>query len=158
MKKIILAAGVISAIILSSFTNMGYSEVYKVDTKVSTLEWFAEKIGGKHNGVVNLSGGSIASDHGKLTGSFDINMTSITVRELTGEWAAKLEGHLKSEDFFNTEKFPAAKFVIISATPINGSKKGGFTHHVKGNLTIKDKTNEIDFDATIKTEGKRSVA
>jgi hypothetical protein len=32
--------------------------------------------------------------------------------------------------------------VITSCTPIAEQKEGGYTHNIKGNLTIKDKTNE----------------
>ena len=45
-----------------------------------------------------------------------------------------------------------ATFVITSITPITNSKTEGATHNVKGNLTIKDKTNEINFDAAVKME------
>ena len=42
--------------------------------------------------------------------------------------------------------------MTTSITSVKDAKQGGFTHTVKGNLTIKDKTNEISFDAVIKME------
>ena len=142
-------------IFFSAFTGKNHSDVYKVDTKLSSMEWFAEKVTGKHNGIIKLSKGEISSDHGNLSGSFEVDMTTIAVKDLTGEYAAKLDGHLKSEDFFSVEKFPTSKFVTTSVTPIKDVKEGGYTHTIKGNLTIKDKTNEITFDAIIKTEGNK---
>jgi polyisoprenoid-binding protein YceI len=66
----------------------------------------------------------------------------------------RLLKHLKSADFFNIEKFPKAQFELLSAEPM---KKDTLftdrsdiaviepTHIVKGNLTIKDNTQEITF-------------
>jgi len=146
----------IGMIFLSAFKGK-HLEVFKADTKLSTVEWYAEKIGGKHNGVIGLSNGTISNDHGNLSAVFEIDMTSIATKDLTGEYAAKLDKHLKSEDFFGVEKFPKAKFVSTSITPIKDAKAGSNTHTVKGNLTVKEKTNEISFDAVIKSEGGKMI-
>jgi polyisoprenoid-binding protein YceI len=61
-----------------------------------------------------------------------------------GEGNAKLEGHLKSDDFFSTDKNPTAKFVTSKI-----ESKGGDQYIVKGSLTVKGITNEIEFPATI---------
>lgn len=151
MKKTIFGAAAIGVILLSAFTNK-HSEVFNADTKLSSLEWFAEKVTGKHNGVLMLSGGTISNDHGNLSAVFEMDMTTIATKDLTGEYAAKLDKHLKSEDFFNVEKFPRSKFVSTSIVAIPNAKPGENTHTVKGNLTIKDKTNEITFGAVIKGE------
>ena len=152
MKKTILGAAVISMMLFSAFKTANHTEVYKVDTQLSTIEWFAEKVTGKHNGTIGLSAGEIKSDHGNLSGTFTADMNSIADKDMQGEWAAKLDKHLKSPDFFDAAKYPAAKFVSTSITPIKDAKEGGFTHTVKGDMTIKDKTNEITFDAVIKQE------
>ena len=146
--KTVLGVAVIGMIALSAFTNK-HLVVYNADTKLSTLEWFAVKVTGKHNGVVNLSSGTITNDHGNLSAVFEIDMTTIATKDLTGEYAAKLDKHLKSEDFFSAEKHPKAKFVSTSITPVKDAQPAANTHTVKGNLTIKDKTSEITFDAII---------
>jgi polyisoprenoid-binding protein YceI len=151
IKKTLFAAA-IGMIVLSAFTTK-HQVVYVADTKLSSLEWYAEKLTGKHNGVISLNSGSIVNDHGSLTATFDVNMTTILTKDMTGEYATKLDNHLKSADFFDATKYPSAKFVSTSITPIKDVKEGGFTHNVKGNLTIKDKTNEITFDAVVKGEG-----
>ena len=46
-------------------------------------------------------------EHGTLVGGqISIDMTSIENTDQEGKWKANLEGHLKSDDFFNVEKFP----------------------------------------------------
>ncbi|MEK6616695.1 MAG: YceI family protein [Bacteroidota bacterium] len=156
MKKQILLTVALAAFMLMAFTSKKlHTDIYKVDTKLSSLEWYAEKVSGKHNGIIMLSGGTISNDHGNLSATFEIDMTSIACTDLTGEYKTKLENHLKSDDFFGSAKYPKAKFTTTSITPLKNVKAEGFTHAVKGNLTIKDKTNEISFDAVIKMEGAK---
>ena len=71
------------------------------------------------------------------------------------EYAAKLEGHLKSADFFDVEVHPTASFEVISSEP---SDAEGTTHNVKGNLTMKSITKEITFPANISFEGDQLTA
>lgn len=49
--------------------------------------------------------------------------------------------HLKSDDFFNAEKFPAMKFQSTSFKPLGGNK-----YKLAGNLTIRDVTKPVVFD------------
>lgn len=128
---------------------------FKVDTKASTLTWVGKKITGQHAGAVPISTGELVSD-GKLLkeGSFEIDVNALTVSDITDkDGNAKLVGHLKSDDFFGTTKFPKATFVISSVTP-----KSGNDYTVKGKLTIKGKTNEIEFPATIVHDAKKVTA
>ena len=58
MKKVILFSATLVALTLMAFTGKKiHVDTYKVDTKLSSLEWFAEKVNGKHNGTIMLSGG-----------------------------------------------------------------------------------------------------
>jgi len=54
------------------------------------------------------------------------------------------DGHLKSDDFFNAEKFPEMKFVSTAFEKVGENK-----YKIKGNLTIRDITKEVVFDAEI---------
>lgn len=159
MKNIIFFCFLIST--LSFFAFIGtdvHTDVYKVDPKLSTLEWYAEKIGGKHNGTIMFSAGVIKDNHGHVYGNFDIDMTSIQNTDLKSpEYNAKLVNHLKSDDFFNVEKFPKASFKIISMIPINAANKEGHTHTATGALTIRDKTNEISFKVKLDIDGRKAV-
>lgn len=51
--------------------------------------------------------------------------------------------HLKSDDFFNAEKFPEMKFQSTSFTPQGGNK-----YKLAGNLTIRDVTKPVVFETT----------
>jgi polyisoprenoid-binding protein YceI len=61
------------------------------------------------------------------------------------------DNHLKSDDFFNAEKFPQMKFESTSFQPAGGSK-----YKLTGNLTIRDVTKPVTFDVTYGGELKTS--
>lgn len=66
------------------------------------------------------------------------------------------DGHLKSDDFFNAEKFPQMKFESTAFTPVSGKK-----YKLVGNLTIRDITKPVTFDVTYNgsvTNGGKSKA
>lgn len=149
----------ISASLFLSFTPVTpHSDVYQVEATVSSLEWYAAKATGKHNGTIMLSKGQIVNNHGKFSGSFEVDMTSIANKDIeSAEYRTKLENHLKSADFFDVAKFPVATFILTSLAPL-AEPKDGKTHAVKGMLTIKDKTNEISFNATVKMESNKLFA
>jgi polyisoprenoid-binding protein YceI len=74
-------------------------------------------------------------------GMFVVDMTSINVTDLeAGKGKEKLEGHLKSADFFGIEKYPTATLFINKAT------KDGNTYDVNANITIKGTTESINFE------------
>jgi len=113
----------------------------KINITESSIEWKGKKVLGSHNGTINLKDGHLEMEGDQLKGGeFTVDMTSITVNDLSGEDKGKLEGHLKSDDFFGVNDHPTAKLVINSAT------KNGNTHNVKGDLTIKGTTEPISFD------------
>lgn len=114
---------------------------YKIDSGKSKITWIGKKVTGQHVGTINLLDGIITTKGKKITGgSFAIDMTSIKDSEAN----ARLESHLKSDDFFSVEKNPKATFV---ATKVES--KGTDQYAFTGNLTIKGITNEIQFPVTI---------
>lgn len=162
MKKVILvlAAGIFLAACGESkktaeetkeVANAGSEAVtYAIDPAQSTVKWFgAKKISGEHTGTVQLTNGSLSFEGGNLTaGNFTIDMTTIKDLDLPeGEDKAKLEGHLKSADFFEVETYANTTFAITSVEKLEGSTEG--THKITGNLTIKGQTHGISFPATI---------
>jgi polyisoprenoid-binding protein YceI len=54
----------------------------------------------------------------------------------------KRDGHLKSDDFFNAEKFPTIKF-----TSTEFKMTGENTYAITGDLTIRDVTKKVTFNA-----------
>lgn len=139
------------AIALVAFTSVNASETVEMDTKnvdatKSTVNWKGEKVTGEHVGTITIKEGNLEMQKDKLTGGFFIiDMSSITCTDLDGEYKGKLEGHLKSDDFFGTDKYPEAKLVITKAK--EGDKAGTYT--VTGDLVIKGISNPVTFTVTI---------
>ena len=53
------------------------------------------------------------------------------------------DNHLKSDDFFNAEKFPQMTFKSVLFQKVSGNK-----YKLTGNLTIRDVTRSVTFDVT----------
>ena len=140
MKNRILKVGIATVIVL---TTLAFTNTKKeVDVEASTINWTGEKVTGSHNGTIELESGHLMMEDDKIVGGeFVMDMSTITVTDLSGENKGKLEGHLKSEDFFGIEKHPEAKLVITSA-----AAKGNGKYGIVGDLTIKNETHPITFD------------
>lgn len=135
---------ILLAIAFASFSFVGQplfaQENFKVDVDNSSLNWKGYKPTGSHTGIITLASGNIVVKNNKLTGgSFVANMS--TIKDADG--SAKLEGHLKSEDFFEIAVFPTSKFEITGIA--NKADKIQIT----GNMTIKGITKQISFPATL---------
>ena len=141
------------AVIFATMAAFTFSKqtVLLVNPDKSNVTWTGKKVTGEHTGNVKLKSGTVQLTDGLLSGgNFVIDMTSITCTDLTNEeYNQKLVGHLKSDDFFNTQKHPEAKLVISS---VSSTTKDQYT--VKGQLTIKGKTLPVEFPAKIITDGK----
>jgi polyisoprenoid-binding protein YceI len=128
--------------------------VYKVKTDQSVIAWTGAKVTGTHSGVVNVKDGSLTFKDGVMTGGkFTIDMTSITVTDLTGDGKTNLEGHLKNDDFFGVDKHPTATLVVTKAVAT-----GGGIYNVTGDLTIKGVTKPVNFTTTVSQTGKTVTA
>ncbi len=139
-----IAIIVIVALIAVSFTSLkGEKKAIKIEN--STVIWKGYKVTGSHQGTIVLKAGHLTFDDDKLVGGeFIIDMTTITNTDMEGEYKGKLEGHLKSDDFFGVEQNPTAKLVFkkVKSTGKNAYK-------VTGNLTIKGITNSIIFNLSV---------
>ena len=115
-----------------------------VDVEQSSVTWTGKKVTGSHTGSIKLTEGNLEFASGRLSGgSFTIDMTSITNSDLDGDMKGKLEGHLKSDDFFGVENHPTATLKITKVGPGDGGYK------VWGDLTIKGKTASVGFNASV---------
>lgn len=125
------------------------------DLTSSFVKWTGYKVTGQHFGKVMLKSGSLEFEGDNLIGgAFEMDMTSITVEDLSGEGAKKLGGHLKSDDFFGVAAHPTSKFVITKVV----SRGTPGAYKIIGNLNLKAATKELRFNADIKTiEGKQTA-
>ena len=71
-------------------------------------------------------------------GTFTVDAASID----TGQ--AKRDGHLRSADFFDVERFPTIGFKSTGVEPT-----GGDTYAVTGDLTIRDVTRPVTFEVEV---------
>lgn len=154
MKKLLLLSAASCAILCMAFVlaPAPHVDVYKLDTQASSLEWRGKKLTGEHYGTIKFIGGQLSDNHGAISGKFDVDMNSIIVNDLQGESKTKLENHLKSADFFDSKLFPKASFAITSLKTIDTPDKDGNTHTISGNMTIRDKTNPVTFNAKFAEE------
>jgi polyisoprenoid-binding protein YceI len=152
-------------------------ETYTADLTASKIEWIGTKVSGYHTGTINLKSGELTVADGQVTGGkFTMDMTSIKAigpDNVPADASKKLTGHLQSGDFFDTQKFPEATFVITGIKPYTGKvteaddprqeklneyKVPNPSHMVSGNLTIKGIEKNIEFPALITVNGNTAEA
>ena len=121
--------------------------VYSVVIDETELSWIGKELSTKiHTGTLNLSNGIIQVDKDKtITGNVTINMSTINVTDLQGRAKEMLEGHLRSADFFEVKNFPDATLSFKSKSFNKLKNQINF----EGELTIKDISNPILFNATL---------
>lgn len=146
MKKISFFAVIATVVTtLSSFiiTSKKVEDVYNVNTSNSRIDWIGSKKDGYHPGYLTLKSGNVSVEAGKIKGGkFVIDVANLKVTDAAG---AKLEGHLKSADFFNVEKFPEASFEI---TTVNYTSDNVI--EIAGNLTVKGNTVPLKFPGYVR--------
>ena len=128
MKKLILLMGLL--VLMLTVHTAWAEEIYSLDAAHSNIGFKVRHLGisdvkgkfDKFDGNIVFSGDQLKS----LEGTIDVN--SINTAE------PKRDGHLKSDDFFSADKFPAMKFKSTKIT------QNGNNISVVGDLTIRDVT------------------
>lgn len=176
MKKLLVIAAVASVILAScggangdkaqTGTEQQVAEqkgaTFTVDTAVSSIQWKGYHKGGFDPRFGTLkSEGTVSVEEGVITaGSFVIDMNSVLTNASSvdpaksgGKTSVDLDGHLKTADFFEVEKYPTSKFEITGVAAFDAAKDKSViadaTNVISGNLTIKDKTVNVSFPAKI---------
>ncbi len=133
---------------------------YTINTDASVINWEGYKPGQYgHLGTIKLTSGQLTLKDGTPeSGSFVIDMNSLDETTIEDpEKKAKLEGHLKSGDFFEVEKFPTGAFEMTGVAPLEGNADANYT--LTGNLTLKDSTKSITIPAMVTVgEGEVTVS
>jgi polyisoprenoid-binding protein YceI len=135
---------------------VGIAQAYQVLREKSGIDWTAKKaIGEGHHGAISIAGGRINMVDGNITtGDVELDMKNILVADIKNDAErSELETHLKSSDFFDTEKYPLGRFVISKVEKTN--KNANFPYEVTGDLTLKDITKPIHFLSQITFEGDK---
>jgi polyisoprenoid-binding protein YceI len=115
-------------------------DTWKIDAEHSTARFQV-----RHLMISNVSG-EITGISGKFTMNGD-DVKSLTMdgtldmKTLTTH-STKRDEHLRSDDFFATNKYPTMKFKSKKVTDVAGD-----SFKVVGDLTIKDKTKEVTLDS-----------
>lgn len=133
------ALGLAATLITASLTSA--ADVWTIDSTHSSVGFNVRHFFNKVPGTFDEFNGTITFDPAKPeTGSAEatIKVSSVDTR------SKKRDGHLQTEDFFLTEKFPTITFKSKA-----WKKTGDNTFDVTGDLTIKDVTKEIVLKTTL---------
>jgi polyisoprenoid-binding protein YceI len=123
---------------------------FKIVSTQSSINWVGKKVTGAHNGSIEIKEGNLILEDDKLVGGkFIIDTTSIKILDIADlETNAQFFGHLASDDFFSSEKYPEA---ILKITSVSGG-------NIKGDLSIKGITHPVDFQAEVNVNGESLTA
>lgn len=123
--------------------SVGYSQDKSINLETSKLRWEGKERSSKsHHGGLSFKSGALKLEGTKIQGgSFIVDMTSLNVQDLSGVGKTRLEGHLRSDDFFSVEANQEA-FLILNAvvSDTNG------VQILQGDLTIKGKTAPVQVE------------
>ena len=93
-----------------------------------------------------LDGTATISSAGEATGSIALAADSLDTK------MKKRDAHLRSADFFHSEKHPHITFTVDKVVPADG----GVT--VSGTLTVRDHSRQITFPAAVEMAGDGEIA
>ena len=133
---------IILTFFLISFSFGGNEEkTYSIDLTKSKLRWVAKKLTGSHWGNIRLKSGIVnIKNNLPISGEFIVDMKTIEVMDTKESiWGKKLQFHLHSKDFFDTENYPEAKLSIKKVIMRNGK------FIIDADLSIKSIMHPIEF-------------
>ncbi len=139
------------------FSFLGLSSIAQkttINVKESSIKWTGKKVLGQHEGLIKLKKGWVTIENNQIKeGEFVIDMRSMSCTDLKDEgYNKQLVGHLKSDDFFGVEKYPTALLKIKKSTTFKQNKAT-----VTAQLTIKNKTQSVEFEASKKNNTLTSI-
>lgn len=127
------------------------NEVFEASIEKSSVRWGGRNLLNQHNGVVGLEKATLKLENDQLVGGAAvIDMTRIECEDIEDpSMAQMLIGHLRTDDFFLVEKYPAADFELLSAEAIPESHPGVPNYNIEGSFTLRGHTQQIRFPATL---------
>ena len=123
---------------------------YTINPDQSIIVWTGREVTtSKHLGNIYFASGQFEVKSGLISsGEFVVDMTTIDNQDLPEERRARLEAHLKSDDFFSVESHPTALLSILSSESLADGK-----WLVSGELTIKTFTHPVEFEMLNSNDG-----
>ncbi len=133
---------------------------YRLDLEKSVIKWTGSNLANSHSGTLRFNDGRFEVREGRLEDAmFEINMNSLACEDLKDpQLNQTLIAHLSSDDFFDVAKYPAARFVLISAAPVPAGTPGSPSYHLTGRLIMKGVTDQVAFLATVGQADSRTLA
>ena len=124
--------------------------IYNIETAQSQITWTGREVStSSHYGTLDFVSGNFEISNGAIVnGEFIVDMTSINNQDMQGDSKARLEGHLKSDDFFSVESYPTAVILINSSELISDGK-----WNVSADLSIKGFTHPVNFEMISSEDG-----
>ncbi len=136
MKKLVLSVALIVAVLgMQAQTKWNLDKVHS-NVKFTVSHMVVSEV----EGSFKMFDGSLVASKADLSDAvinFSVDVASVNTDN------EKRDGHLKSDDFFNAEKFPKMTFASKSFKPLGGNK-----YALTGDLTIRDVTKTVTFDVT----------
>ena len=140
MKRIVFALGILALALSMSAQTKEQAKGWKVDNSHTSISFtvphmvISEVTGNFREFSINVT--SSKPDFSDLSVDASIKVASIsTDNEMR-------DNHLKSDDFFNAEKYPVITFKSSSVAQIDPKH-----YKITGDLTIRDVTKKVTFDA-----------
>ena len=93
-----------------------------------------------------IEGGGLVSPTGEVTGRIALATGSLDTRN------KKRDKHLRSDDFFLSEKYPAITFTVDKLVPASEGWRA-----VSGTLTVREQSRPISFAASVALTGDGEV-
>lgn len=114
---------------------------FKITPAESRIEWVGKKVTGAHHGTIAIKEGELLLQGELLVGGRIVaDTSSITILDIADPAAnAQFAGHLASDDFFSSDRYPEAVLEILSM----------MNDRVEASLTIKGITHRLSFPATL---------
>jgi polyisoprenoid-binding protein YceI len=125
------------------------NQKFKIVNSLSNINWVGRKVTGAHNGAIGIKDGELILDGDKLAGGkIIVDMASIRIMDIADPTTnAQFAGHLASDDFFSTEKYPEA---VLEITSVSGGR-------VEASLTIKGIGHPVTFEAGVDMDRSRDT-
>lgn len=136
---------------------------YDASTANSSVTWQAGKpaiAGYVHTGKFLIDSGAVSLTESEITGEFVIDINSLEMTSLGGGKAGQestLEGYLKGERFFDVATYPTATFTVTDVSPKVLPGPGQTDYTATGELTLKGKTNSINFPIKVLVANENEV-